>query len=81
MQILNMVFIRLRVLRPVVVIRDQMREISQGNLSANFPLESNTSEIGMLVESIHETKRELKKYISDLNTQLSQMAQGKMDFW
>ena len=79
MQILNMVFIRLRVLRPVVVIRDQMREISQGNLSANFPLESNTSEIGMLVESIHETKRELKKYISDLNTQLSQMAQGKMD--
>ena len=32
-----------------------------GNLSADFPLAADTSEIGMLVESIHETKRELKK--------------------
>ncbi len=68
-----------RVLRPVIAVRDQMGEISKGNLSADFPLKSNTSEIGMLVESIHETKRELKKYIQDIDNKLAQMAEGTMD--
>lgn len=79
LQLLNMATTRRRILRPVISIRDQMKEISQGNLSAEFPLESDTSEIGMLVESIHETKRELKKYIHDIDSKLAQMAQGKMD--
>ncbi len=78
-QLLSMIITRWKVLRPLFVVRDQMKEISQGNLSAAFSLESNTSEIGMLVESIHETKRELKKYINDLDTKMSQMAQGKMN--
>ncbi len=77
--IASMVFTRRSVLRPVIAVRNQMGEISRGNLSAPFPLTSNTSEIGMLVESIHETKRELKKYISDIDDKLSQMADGKMD--
>ena len=68
-----------RVLRPVIAVRDQMGEISKGNLSDNFALKSNTSEIGMLVESIHETKRELKKYIQDIDDKLAKMAEGTMD--
>lgn len=79
MQLLTMFIVKRRVLRPVITVRDQMSEISQGNLSADFPLKSNTSEIGMLVESIHETKRELKKYIHDIDSKLSEMAQGNMD--
>lgn len=79
-QIINMIVIRVRVLRPVIKIRDQMGEISRGNLSAEFFLTSNTSEIGMLVESIHETKRELKKYIYDIDNKLAQMAKGNMNF-
>ena len=78
-QLLNMFVVRLQVLKPVLVIEDQMKEISQGNLSAKFSLESNTSEIGMLVGAIHETKRELKKYIKDIDYKLSQMAQGNMN--
>lgn len=78
-QLLIMVITKRRVLRPVIAVRDQMSEISQGNLSAEFLLKSNTSEIGMLVESIHETKRELKKYIHDIDSKLSEMAQGNMD--
>ncbi len=78
-QLLNMVMVRWRILRPVIAVKKQMGEISRGNLSAEFPLNSNTSEIGMLVESIHETKRELKKYIHDIDSKLSQMAGGKMD--
>ncbi len=79
MQLLVMVITNRRILAPVIAVRDQMGEISRGNLSAPFALEPDTSEIGMLVASIHETKRELKKYISDINSKLTQMAKGKMD--
>lgn len=78
-QCTNMVVIRLRVLRPVVKIRDQMYEISQGNLSADFSLTADTSEIGMLVDSIYQTKREMKKYIQDIDNKLAQMAKGNMN--
>ena len=56
-----------------------MTQISQGNLSAEFGMRSDTSEIGRLVDSIHDTKRELKKYISDIDAKLTQMAQGNMN--
>ncbi len=78
-QLISMLITNRRVLRPVVAVRDQMGEISNGNLSADFSLEPDTSEIGMLVASIHETKRELKKYIQDIDHKLAQMAQGSMD--
>ena len=78
-QVLSMKVIRKRILRPVIAVRDQMGELSQGNLSTEFPWEPDTSEIGMLIASIHETKRELKKYIQDIDSTLSQMAQGNMN--
>lgn len=78
-QLISVVVIRREILRPVIAVRDQMGEISQGNLSAEFGWKSDTSEIGMLVASIHETKTELKKYISDIDNKLSEMACGNMD--
>ena len=79
MQLLSMFITRWRILQPVIAVRDQMIQIAQGNLSAEFSLKSDTSEIGMLVESIHETKRELKKYIQDIDMVLAQMAEGNMN--
>lgn len=79
MQLIILPVIRRKILRPVIAVKDQMSEISRGNLSAEFGLTPDTSEIGRLVESIHETKRELKKYISDIDSKLNQMAQGRMD--
>ena len=79
MQLISMITTKRRVLRPVIAIRDQMGEISKGNLSSDFPLKPSTSEIGMLVASIHETKQELKKYIHDIDSKLSVMAEGNMD--
>ena len=78
-QLIVMYVTRKRILSPIIAVRDQMSEISTGNLSADFALESDTSEIGMLVDSIHETKNELKKYIHDIDSKLAQMADGKMD--
>lgn len=77
--VLNMAVTRIQIMRPVIAVKNQIGEISRGNLSAKFSLESNTSEIGMLVESIHETRRELKKYIQDIDNTLAQMAQGNMN--
>ncbi len=79
LQLVVLVVTKKKILSPVILVRDQMREIAQGNLSADFVLEPDTSEIGMLVESIHETKRELKTYIKDIDSKLAQMAAGKMD--
>lgn len=79
MLLCNILLVRLKVLRPVMAVKKQMAEISQGNLSAEFALTPDTSEIGTLVASIHETKRELKKYISDIDTTLTQMAHGNMN--
>ncbi len=78
-QLLNMAVSRIMIMRPVLKVKEQMKEISLGNLSADFSLEPNTSEIGMLVASIHETKSELKKYIKDIDHILAQMAQGNMN--
>ena len=79
MQLLNMVEVRRRILRPVIAVKNQMGQIAQGNLSAEFRLRPDTSEIGTLVQSIYETKGELKKYITDIDDKLAQMAEGKMD--
>ena len=55
-QVITMLIIRKRILRPVIAVKNQMGEISQGNLSAEFLWRSDTSEIGMLVASIHERR-------------------------
>ncbi len=79
LQLFSMIIIRHRILRPVTIIRDQMIEISKGNLSSDFSLEPDTSEIGMLVDSIYTTKHDLKKYINDIDIKLASMANGNMD--
>ncbi len=72
-------FCKFRLLRPIIEIRDEMGQIASGSLSSDFALEPDTSEIGMLVGSIHSTKAELKKYIADIASKLSHMAEGNMD--
>lgn len=78
-QLSVVLLINRKILRPVLTVEKQMGEISQGNLSAAFSLQPDTSEIGGLVASIHETKQELKKYINDIDDKLAQIAQGNMD--
>lgn len=79
MQVLTSYFTRKRIIRPIVEIQNEMGEIANGNLSDEFALEADTSELGRLTEAIHTTKRELKKYISDIDAKLAQMAKGNMN--
>ncbi len=76
----SMVYTKRKIINPVRIVRDQMGEIAKGSLSADFSLEPDTSEIGMLADSIHNTKKELKKYINDIDAKLADMADGNMDF-
>jgi len=71
--------IRRQVIYPVIKIRDEMIEIAKGNLSAEFTLQADTSEIGMLIGAIHDTKEQLHRYIGHISRQLSEMAGGNMD--
>lgn len=79
LQILSYRLSKERVFKPLIKIRDEMEQIASGNLSSGFNLEPDTSEIGILVESIYSTKAELKKYIEDIASKLSQMAEGNMN--
>lgn len=69
---------RKKMIAPVIGIMNQMREIASGKLSVEFNLKPDTSEIGMLIESIHSTKKELRKYIEDIRATLTAMADGNM---
>jgi len=80
MQLLSSIYTKFKIINPLRVVRDQIGEISKGSLSADFALKPDTSEIGMLVDSIHNTKKELKKYIHDIDIKLADMANGNMDF-
>ena len=70
MQIAAMIIIRGKVITPLKIIEAQILEISRGNLSADFNLEENTSEIGMLSFGISTLKSKLNLYISDISDTL-----------
>ncbi len=73
--------IRKKVIKPVLMIRDEMINISKGNISSEFPPQPDTSEIGMLIGAIKDTKSELQRYIGNISELLSKMAKGNMNLF
>ncbi len=80
LQIISLVITRFKVMKPIKVIQEEMSEIAKGNLHTQFDLEPDTSEIGMLVYSIQNTKSTLQNYIGDISHKLEMMADNQMDF-
>lgn len=78
-QIIINTYTRTKLINPIISIKDEMNEIAKGNLSSEFNLESNTSEIGLLIHSLISTKDTLKTYIFDISEKLSEMSNGNMD--
>lgn len=79
LQLFSLYVIRHRVLAPVIAIQKEMLEFSKGNLHSNFALEADTSEIGMLIDAIITSKRELVRYIGDIESITGEMAKGSFD--
>ncbi|MSS63366.1 methyl-accepting chemotaxis protein [Velocimicrobium porci] len=73
-------FVSHELLSPMFKIEEQMKEIASGNLSADFVLEEDETEIGSLIGSIHKMKQFLKFAISDLSQCLDELAKGNLDF-
>lgn len=79
LQISNFLIIRKRIIRPLICIKDEMVQIAEGNLSSEFALVPDESEIGQLTDAILNTKKELKRYIGDISSMLFQLAERNLD--
>ncbi len=78
-QLVSSVYIRRRIVTPVVAIQREMGKIADGSLDAAFDLRPDSSEIGLLIDSIHRTKDTLRRIIGDIDRILGAMAQRNMD--
>ena len=79
LQAVNTIVVMRKLISPVKKIQKEMEEIEQGNLSSDFSLTPDTSEIGRLIHSIIATKAELRKYIGDIAEKLGQVADDNLD--
>ena len=73
-QVISALFIRSAVISPLLRVRDEMHEIELGNLHSPFDATPDTSEIGMLIGSMQETKTKLNTYIREISEKLSAIA-------
>ncbi len=78
-QLVSSVYIRRRIVTPVVAIQKEMGNIADGILDTAFGLRPDSSEIGLLVDSIHRTKDTLRQIVGDIDHILGAMAQRNMD--
>lgn len=78
-QIFSALFTRKKVIRPLKIIQEEMLEFSKGNLSIGGKLQEDTSELGMLVYSVHQMREHLKEFIEDIHDKLLQISQGDLD--
>lgn len=72
-------YVRKNLLDPIRLVKEQMEYISMGDLSKEFTLESDTSEIGKMAFSIHNTKLTLKKLIDEISYIMGKMADGEFN--
>ena len=73
-QVIAALVIQKKLIRPLVQVRDEMHEIELGNLRSEFAAEPDTSEIGMLIGSMQETKAQLNTYINEISEKLAAIA-------
>lgn len=77
-QAISQYIVRRKILKPLITIKNEMEEISKGNLSSDFSMEPDTSEIGALIYAMLCTRTELKRYIDDISAKLMQMSEGDL---
>ncbi len=75
-QVITAILVRSKLIRPLVMVRDEMLEIEQGNLRSDFNAIPDTSEMGMLIGSMQATKNELSSYIYEISDKLTAIAHG-----
>ena len=67
-----------KLVKPVIAIEQEMRLMANGNFYSDFNMHPDSSEIGMLIDSIQRLKIALKTYMGDVGEKLALMAKGDM---
>ena len=75
-QIVTVTLIRVKVIRPLALVRDEMIQIERGDLHSEFSTKPDASELGMLIGSMQATKHELNNYILEISEKLAAIADG-----
>ncbi|MBR3840052.1 MAG: methyl-accepting chemotaxis protein [Erysipelotrichales bacterium] len=72
-------FVLRELIAPIKKIEKKTEELSEGNLSGEFDIEIDTTEIGRTANSIHNLQDFQKEIIADIDYLLSEMANGNFD--
>jgi len=75
-QVIMALVVRRKIIRPLLMVRNEMLNIERGNLRSEFNATPDTSELGMLIGSMQATKAELSTYIREISEKLSAIANG-----
>lgn len=75
-----MKFVTKELLTPVIAIEGQMKLIEEGNLSGEFTLKEDDTEIGELIGSIKSTRQFLQFVIGDIAKAMKYLSQGDLSF-
>lgn len=69
-------FARKELLQPIINVSEAMRELAAGNLSSEFTMVEDDSEVGAMVAAINYMKTNLAGIIGEISAVLAQMGQG-----
>ena len=69
-------FARKELLQPIINVSEAMKELAAGNLSSEFAMEEDDSEVGVMVAAINYMKTNLAGIIGEISAVLAQMGQG-----
>lgn len=69
-------FARKELLQPIINVSEAMRKLAAGNLSGEFTMEEDDSEVGVMVAAINYMKTNLAGIIGEISAVLAQMGQG-----
>lgn len=81
MQFMRMyIFTMKKLLRPVLLVADQMKHMAAGDFSVPLDLEENDTEVGTMVKSINFMKQNMGEMITEVTEILEQMGNGNYRF-
>jgi len=73
-QVISTIITQKKIIRPLIKVRDEMHEIEIGNLRSPFDTSPDTSEMGMLIDSMQKTKAKINIYIREISEKLAAIA-------
>lgn len=73
-------FVKKELLTPIIAVEKQMKLISSGNLSTEFTLQEDDTEVGSLIGSIKSTASFLKFVIDDIARCMELLSRGDLSF-